>query len=68
MLPEEVPGRPPWDARVVGPPTDRPAYSEDGVDLTLIRWFRRLTPLERLQALQGAADSIVALRNARRVD
>ena len=28
------------------------AYSESGVDLTLIRWMLSLTPAERLQALQ----------------
>jgi hypothetical protein len=31
---------------------EEPAYSEDGVDLTLIRWMLSLTPLERLQHLQ----------------
>lgn len=29
-----------------------PAYSEDGVDLTLIRWMLSLTPAERLDTLQ----------------
>jgi hypothetical protein len=28
------------------------AYSDDGVDLTLIRWMLSLTPAERLEALQ----------------
>jgi len=31
---------------------DRLAYSEDGVDLTLIRWMLSLTPAERLTVLQ----------------
>ena len=42
--------------------TDLPALSEDGVDLTLIRWMLSLTPAERLQALQGAVQSISELR------
>ena len=37
-------------------------YSEDGVDLTLIRWMLSLTPAERLQVLQGHVDDIVAIR------
>ena len=42
--------------------TDQPAYSEDGVDLTLIRWMLSLTPAERLDVLQGFADSIAEIR------
>jgi hypothetical protein len=41
-----------------------PAYSEDGVDLTLIRWMLSLTPAERLQVLQQNANAIAELRNA----
>jgi hypothetical protein len=37
-------------------------YSEDGVDLTLIRWMLSLTPAERLDVLQGHVDDIVAVR------
>lgn len=40
----------------------RPEYSEDGVDLTLIRWMLSLTPGERLEVLQGSVDSLVILR------
>jgi hypothetical protein len=29
----------------------KPDYSEDGVDLSLIRWMLSLTPAERLQYL-----------------
>ncbi len=32
-------------------------YSEDGVDLTLIRWFLSLTPAERLEYAQSHANS-----------
>jgi hypothetical protein len=41
------------------PQTD---YSEDGVDLTLIRWMLSLTPAERLQVLQHQVDAILAIR------
>ena len=41
------------------PQTD---YSEDGVDLTLIRWMLSLTPAERLQFLQRQVNAILAIR------
>ena len=41
---------------------DLPAYSEDGIDLTLIRWMLSLTPAERLDVLQGFVDSVEAIR------
>ncbi|MFN8009336.1 MAG: hypothetical protein U0V70_20370 [Terriglobia bacterium] len=44
-------------------PTEKPAYSEDGVDLTLIRWMLSLTPAERLQVLQEQVKSILRLRD-----
>ena len=37
-------------------------YSDDGVDLTLIRWMLSLTPGERLAVLQDQVDSLVSLR------
>lgn len=39
-----------------------PTYSQDGVDLTLIRWMLSLSPLERLQTLQQTVQSILRLR------
>ena len=44
------------------------AYSEDGVDLSLIRWSLSLTLLERLQFLEDRINEILAIRelNARR--
>jgi hypothetical protein len=36
-------------------------YSEDGVDLTLIRWMLSLTPSERLQVLQQNVQSLARL-------
>lgn len=41
-----------------GPLTD---YSEDGVDLTLIRWMLSLTPAERLAFHQQHVNSILAM-------
>jgi len=41
---------------------NRLAYSEDGVDLTLIRWMLSLTPAERLQVLQQYVDSVLNIR------
>ncbi len=41
------------------------AFSEDGVDLTLIHWFLGLTPFERLQAAQDMIDTVWKLREAK---
>ena len=41
-----------------------PTYSEDGVDLTLIRWMLSFTPLERLRIMQRYAASTYRLQNA----
>ena len=49
------------------PPLDgRPLYSEDGVDLTLIRWMLSMTPAERLRVLQEHHRSIMKLRHGNR--
>ena len=45
------------------PAQDEQAYSEDGVDLTLIRWMLSLTPSERSQALQQNVQSLARLCN-----
>ena len=37
-------------------------YSEDGVDLTLIRWMLSLTPAERLAVLEGHVSDILVIR------
>ena len=37
-------------------------YSEDGVDLTLIRWMLSLTPVERLKVLERHLASVQRLR------
>ncbi len=41
------------------------AFSEDGVDLTLIHWFLSLNPFERLQAAQDMIDTVWKLREAK---
>ncbi|HYN43593.1 MAG TPA: hypothetical protein VE129_17580 [Thermoanaerobaculia bacterium] len=38
------------------------AYNEDGVDVTLIRMFLRLTPAERLDEASASANGIEELR------
>ena len=38
------------------------AFSDDGVDLTLIRWMLELSPTERLRAAQDLIDATWALR------
>jgi hypothetical protein len=47
---------------IVHPPHDLPAYSDHGVDLTLIRWMLSLTPGQRLRVLQQNVDSIHKMR------
>ena len=44
---------------------DLPTHSEDGVDLTLIRWMLSLTPAERLRVLQTHVQSIEKLRRGK---
>ena len=39
-----------------------PTHSEDGVDLTLIRWMLSLSPAERLEVLQETVRSLMRLR------
>jgi hypothetical protein len=55
------------DMNPITAPTQEPlpTHSEDGVDLTLIRWMLSLTPLQRLRYLQRTVGSIVRLRHAR---
>jgi hypothetical protein len=44
-----------------------PEYTEDGVDISLIRWTISLTPLERLRFLEDRIRDVLAIRelNAR---
>jgi hypothetical protein len=42
--------------------SDERCYSDDGVDLTLIRWMLSLTPAERMEVLQAAVNSILDIR------
>ena len=43
-------------------PAPVPDYSEDGVDLTVIRWMLSLTPRERLEFLEARIDEILRIR------
>jgi len=43
-------------------PTKLTDYSEDGVDLTLIRWMLSLTPAERLAVAQQFISGVEAIR------
>lgn len=45
-------------------PEPTPAFSEDGVDLTLIRWMLSLSVEERLQLLEDHAALAWDLRHA----
>lgn len=42
---------------------EKPAYNEDGVDLTLIRWMLSLTLEQRLQVLQDHANTMLIMKN-----
>jgi hypothetical protein len=42
---------------------DAHVYSDDGVDLTLIRWMLSISPTERLQVLQQNVQSLSRLIN-----
>lgn len=44
------------------PPEHQSEYSEDGVDLTLIRWMLSLTPSERLRFFQRHINRILTIR------
>jgi len=49
----------------IEPCAGEPTHSEDGVDLTLIRWMLSMTPAERLDTLQNTVRSIVRIRTLR---
>jgi len=50
------------------PAPELPAYSDDGVDLTLIRWMLYMTPAERLETLQYFANCVLKIRAAHAKD
>ena len=49
------------DAADSGLPLE-PQYSEDGVDLTVIRWMLSMTPEQRLETLQNYVRTILRIR------
>ncbi len=52
----------PRDAAEPGLPLE-PQYSEDGVDLTVIRWMLSMTPERRLVTLQNQVRTILRIRD-----
>ncbi len=50
--------------RLTEPPVspNPPTHSEDGVDLTLIRWMLSLTPAQRLDVLEDYQSTILRVR------
>ena len=57
-----------YSLRVPDEPRDttEPNESEQGVDLTLIRWMLLLTPVERLKHIESVAQSLRELRELNR--
>ena len=49
--------------RAPHPRRKRRTHSEDGVDLTLIRWMLSLTPGARLKVLQNNMYALMRLKN-----
>lgn len=47
-------------------PAESIVEADDGVDVSLIRWFLTLTPDERLDALENFVNDILELRDAGR--
>jgi len=43
-------------------PAPAPEYSEDGVDLSLIRWMLSLSPRQRLAFLEERINDILSVR------
>jgi hypothetical protein len=43
-----------------------PEYSEDGVDLSLIRWMLSLTPAQRLEFVEDRANDILTIQELNR--
>ena len=52
----------PMNSPEAGSNEENPTYSQDGVDLTVIRWMLFLSSLERLETLQQTVQSILRLR------
>jgi hypothetical protein len=50
------------DSHDAAEPAPVPDYSEDGVDLTLIRWTLSLTPAERLAFLEQRIADVLSIR------
>lgn len=44
------------------PPGSLPTHNAEGVDLTLIRWMLTLTPVERVEYIEGLIESLEEIR------
>ena len=64
LAPEQQSGDSGEQVTLTAEPDLEGAFSEDGVDLTLIRWMLRRSPTERLQAAQQLIDATWTLRNS----
>ncbi|CAB1066012.1 hypothetical protein D1BOALGB6SA_10811 [Olavius sp. associated proteobacterium Delta 1] len=53
------------DAKIINIDKEQEPISNDGIDLTLIRWMLSMTPIERLQILQNNVRSILRLRDGK---
>ena len=47
--------------------SEEPAFSEDGVDLTLIRWMLSMSPRERLLTLESFMHDLIVMQNGHRI-
>ncbi len=54
--------RPPTETSEEMEPQD--AYSDDGIDVSLIHWMLELSPKQRLDAAQDMIDTVWMLREA----
>ena len=62
---QDPPQPPRWRPQIDGA-DDEPIYNDAGVDLTLIRWFMSLTPIERLRTAQEFATAAEKMMEAAR--
>ena len=44
------------------PPEGEPERRDDGIDVSVVRWFATLTPLERIRALEKQIAAVEKLR------
>jgi hypothetical protein len=52
----------PTNIEELTPPGCEPDTDKNGVDLSLMRWFKTLTPLERLRYAQAQTNKVLKIR------